>query len=290
MKKFFTLVALALTVASGVNAQTYNLFPKWAVDANGWLWFDTADKINTFVGEIDAETYTVKMDGKIVQMAAADFDPYAETFASPDSVGVGGTGAAAVVGGPGAKKGAIMLAPASGFGTENGGGILLKLPSLSTLSISLSSTEKKGLRLLATKTGEGKDISEYEMKFRKYVAPVFTKMSLTGAGLYEWTGVENVTDGTTGFNIKSTDSIYVFVQNTNFVPLYIHGLKITTPKQEATGISVVNGGEAASGKVMIHSLDGTLVKSNVDASEVQSLPKGVYMVRQGSVTKKVAVN
>lgn len=290
MKKFFTLVALALAVASGVNAQTYNLFPQWAVDSNGWLWFDTADKINTFVGEIDVDTYTVKMDGKIVQMAAADFEPYAETFASPDSVGVGGTGAAAVVGGPGAKKGAILLAPASSLGGENGGGILLKLPSLSTLSISLSSTHKKGLRLLATKAGAGKDISEYEMQFRKYAMPLWGLMVLTGAGLYEWNGIENVTDGTTGFNIKSTDPIYVFVQNTNSVPLYIHGLKITTPKQETTGISVVNGGEAASGKVMVYSLDGTLVKSNADANEVQSLPKGVYMVRQGGVTKKVAVN
>lgn len=290
MKKFFTLVALALAVASGVNAQTYNLFPQWAVDSNGWLWFDTADKINTFVGEIDAETYTVKMDGKIVQMAAADFDPYAETFASPDSVGVGGTGAEAAVGGPGAKKGAIILAAASGLGKDNGGGILLKLPSLATLSVSLSSTAKKGVRILATKAGENKDISEYEMTFNKYLMPTFSLMTLYGAGLYEWKSMENLKFSNASFSLKSNAPVYVFIQNTVSAPMYVHGLKITTPKQEATGISVVNGGETVSGKVMVYSLDGILVKSNADANEVQSLPKGVYMVRQGGVTKKVAVN
>ncbi|MDY3852605.1 MAG: T9SS type A sorting domain-containing protein [Prevotella sp.] len=290
MKKFFTLVALALAVASGVNAQTYNLFPQWAVDSNGWLWFDTADKISAFVGKIDEDNYAVKMDGKIVQMAGANHGEYEETVASAETVGVAGTGNDAAVGAPGSKTGSIVLAAASGLGADNGGGLLLKLPSLSTLSVNLSSIHNKGLIVLATKAGEGKDLSQYEQKFLKYKIGSAWIGRLAGAGLFEWNGVEKLTFIDNTFSLVSNDPVYVFIQNTSFVPIYIHGIKVMTPKQEATGISVVNGGEAVSGKVMVYSLDGTLVKSNADANEVQSLPKGVYMVRQGGVTKKVAVN
>lgn len=283
MKKIFTLAAFALVLASSVQAQTYNLFPSWAVDADGWLWFNSQDKIDTYVGSINNDTYVADLSGKIIQMADANFDPYAATTVSATEVGIGGTGDDAVVGGPGAITGAIVLSPASGITKSNGGGILLKLPSLSTLSISLSSTDKKFVVVRATKTGTT-SIDHYNMVFNTYNM-AFKRLS--GAGIYIWNGVEKLTNAALN-SIVSNDAIYVFIQNSNSKPLYIHGIKVTTPNQETTGInSVVSSGDVST--TAVYGVDGLLIKRDATADDVKSLNKGLYIMRSGSNSRKIVV-
>lgn len=48
MKKIISTLILGLACTIGVQAQEYNLF--YDVDADGWLWFDSQEKIDKYVG------------------------------------------------------------------------------------------------------------------------------------------------------------------------------------------------------------------------------------------------
>lgn len=284
MKKIFTLVAMAFALASGVQAQTYNLFAPWAVDSNGWLWFDHQDKIDTYVGSIDNDTGIADVAGKIIQMADAVHGSFEATTASPTVIGVGGTGSSATVGGPGALTGAIVLAPASKQGGKNGGGIVLKVPSLATLSIKMSSTENKYILVSATKNATLKT-DAYEMVFTTFNIPPFKKLS--GAGIYEWNGAEKLSN-ISGNTIVSADAIYVYIINCNKAPLYIHGIKVITPKQETVGVNDITVASSAT-ITDVYTAEGVLVKRGVSEAEVKNLTKGLYILRSGKDVKKVVV-
>ena len=57
MKKKITLcLALLALLPIGASAQTtYNLFPKSDADADGWIWLDSEEKIEKYVGTINEE-------------------------------------------------------------------------------------------------------------------------------------------------------------------------------------------------------------------------------------------
>ena len=57
MKKFFTLTVLALAAMAATAQTKQNMFPAADTDADGWLWFDTAEKIEKYVGIIDETNY-----------------------------------------------------------------------------------------------------------------------------------------------------------------------------------------------------------------------------------------
>lgn len=283
MKKIFTLAAMVFALAGGVQAQTYNLFAPWAVDSNGWLWFDTADKIKTYVGNVDDDNYKADVAGKIVQIAEANHGSYEKSVVSDTITGVGGTGATSGFGVEGALRGSIVLSPASALMAGNGGGLLLKLPSLATLSIKLSSEDRKLVVVRATKT-PAFAIDRYDMTFNTYNT-VFKRLG--AAGLYEWTGVETLTN-TAGNSIVSNDAIYVFIQNSSTKPLYIHGIKVMTPKQETVGINDITVASSAA-ITDVYTAEGVLVKRGVSEAEVKNLTKGLYILRSGKDVKKVVV-
>ena len=58
MKKIFTLAMLAVIVM-GSQAQEYNLFDAADCDAEGWLWLNTQEKIDKYVGLCNEDDYTV---------------------------------------------------------------------------------------------------------------------------------------------------------------------------------------------------------------------------------------
>lgn len=284
MKKIFTLAAFALVLASSVQAQTYNLFPSWAVDADGWLWFNSQDKIDAFVGDFDKDSYKANPNGKIIQMAEADYDPYQSATVSITEVGVGGQGNDAAVGGPGHRTGAIVLPKASKINTANGGGILLMLPSLATLSLSVSCANTMTVMVRASRD-ISPTITNYEMMFSSYNFRPFKILS--SAGIYTWNSVETLTN-TQSQTIVSTTPICVFIQNTTTSPMYIHGIKVTTPNQETTGInSVVSSGDVST--TAVYGVDGLLIKRDATADDVKSLNKGLYIMRSGSNSRKIVV-
>lgn len=285
-KRIFTLLALSLGLAASVPAQTdYNFFPADCVDGDGWLWFDSQDKIDRFVGAIDNDNYCANAAGKVVQMAGANFEPYEEAFASPTVVGVGrdGNDAESIgIGKKGAKTGAIVLPGSSKNTQRNGGAIVLKLPSLATLSLNVSCASTMYYYVAST-TKAGTALDSYEQKFNRYNLIGFGRLSY--AGNFTWKNVHQLTNAQEQ-TIVSDGPIYVLIQNTSADTAYVHGVRITTPRQETTGIRTRVD---ATARVDVYAVNGTPLALQADAQVLSTLPKGLYIVRRGKDVRKLAV-
>lgn len=250
MKKTFTTLALLAATAMSVTAQEYNLFPASDVDADGWLWFNTPEKIDKYVGSCDEDNYTVDPNGKIVQMVYANILPdYPETYADPALLGTdeGGyvEGQEEYTAGQ-AKAGAIVLAGASAQMSMNGGCLILNLPSCSTISLYLSSEARMLGRTLMLTPGFdlSVDDSTGDDPWTGHTKSIFAKASvfssIHSAGQYKWEGVESENNGYNGgVTFKSEGPVYFALQNCNKYPVYVHAIKVTTPKQESAGVTTV---------------------------------------------------
>ena len=147
MKKFSTLF-LGLACAIGMQAQEYNLFAD--VDADGWLWFDSQEKIDKYVGICDENKYKVDPNGKVIQLVYADINPtYPSATADPYYIGVGADGED--YGTEGYKTGALVIPGSSGIMTTNGGGFVVCMPSCSSYSNCLSSLYSVRCRMLGSR-------------------------------------------------------------------------------------------------------------------------------------------
>ena len=261
MKKIFTLTMFALAAMSA-TAQEYNLFNAADVDADGWLWLNTQEKIDKYVGACDEDNYTVDPNGKIIQMVYANIMPdYPETVADPDVLGtdkagwVEGQEADGYVADE-AIKGAITIAGASAMMSTNGGCLILNLPSCSTISLYLSSEASMLIRSLKLTAGHGIDDDDStdgnawtgSTKAISIRATSWTR--LHGAGQFSWeTAATDNNSNNTGVNFVSDSPVYFCLQNCNRYPIYVHAVKVTTPKQETVGISEVAAGNAAAAPV-----------------------------------------
>lgn len=296
MKKIFTLLALALFSTATVSAQDYNLFPAEDVDANGWLWFDSEAKISKYVGVCDEENYTVNPNGKPIQMAFANITPdYPETIADPEAFGTDTGGY--LFADEGVKKeelikGAIILAPASAGMSMNGGCLILNLPSCSTISLMLSSEARMLGRTLMVTPGYdmGTDDSEGENPWTGHTKSIYARASvfgsIHGAGQYKWEGIETANNGyNEGVTFVSNEPVYFALQNCNKYAIFVHAIKVTTPKQESAYVQGVSSTEAK-GPAQVYGLDGKFVGTR---SAKNNLAKGVYVVKQGDKAQKVIV-
>ena len=144
MKK---IVTLALLFAGAFTSAAYaqgNLFTPADCDANGWLWFDTQAKIDKYVGEANSDKIIKMVPTKYQVEVEPDIFENLKNTASPTVYGAGtdgylpGTDESGAAVGTDAKQGAIVLAPASGAGQQNGGGILMYLPSCYYCEVFLS--------------------------------------------------------------------------------------------------------------------------------------------------------
>ena len=114
------------------------LFEASDLDENGWIWFDTAEKIEKYIGVINENDYVVDPEGKPIQLVYADIMPdYPASEASAEFVGAGTDGE---TGSEGSRTGAIMLQPASGAMATNGGGFVVCMPSCYAYDICYSQT------------------------------------------------------------------------------------------------------------------------------------------------------
>ena len=242
MKKIFTLALLAFT-AMGSQAQDYNLFNAADCDAEGWLWLNTQEKIDKYVGLCNEDDYTVDPDGKIIQLAFANITPdYPETFADPDVYGVDTRGYTMLddsVHSDECIKGAIVLAPASAQSSTNGGCLILNLPSCSTISLMLSSEASMLGRtlMLSPSNGIDSDNSTGENKWTGDTKSIYAKATLFsklhGAGQWKWEGIETLNNGyNDGVTFQSNDPVYFALQNCHRFAIYVHAIRVTTPKQD----------------------------------------------------------
>ena len=154
-KTLLTLAAFA--VVGTLSAQTtYNFFDPADCDADGFLWFDTKEKLDKYVGyDIPKKEKFFKIKLIDPNYELADFS-IPECIADANYVGYGTDG---VKGGAGAKKGAIML-PVAGEDfsalfapSGHGGGILLHLPDCAKVDFYVSA-EQESINL-GLQTAEG---------------------------------------------------------------------------------------------------------------------------------------
>lgn len=281
MKKIFAL-ALAMFLALSVSAESFNLFPT----SDGWLYFNTQNVINSYVGIVNEDDYLVNANGKIVQMVYADQMPdYPPTEADADVVGAGSDGE---MGSDGSVAGALILQPASAVGSVNGGGFVLALPSCSTLSIDYSSNSKVMARIVATTNPNApmaNASSSYDLDSdngwkvisAKY-ASVFSRLP---AGHGQWTGIEKLSNGSDGVTVQSDKPIYVWFQNATRDTVYIHGVMVTTPRQETAGVAGVQVSHGSATEV--YGIDG--VRLGADA--LSGRRHGIFVVRKDGVVRKV---
>lgn len=286
MKRTFTFAMLALAALSA-TAQEYNLFNPADCDADGWLWLNTPEKIEKYVGLCDEDNYTVDPNGKPIQMVFANIMPdYPATYADPDAYGVDTEGylfTDAEVKLNELIKGSVVLASASAMMSMNGGCLILNLPSCSTISLYLTSEARMLGRTLMLTPGYdlSTDDSTGEDPWTGHTKSIFAKASVLGsihsAGHYKWEGVESANNGyNAGVTFKSDGPVYFAFQNCNRYPIFVHAIKVTTPKQESeesAGVSELAADRAAA---PLYNLAG---------QRVNAATKGIFI--QGG--KKIAV-
>ena len=269
MKKIFTL-ALALCGFTMAQAQ-YNLFNAADVDEDGWLWLNTQEKIDKYVGVIDEDNYTVDPNGKVIQMAYANITPdYPATVADPEAYGVDKKGKYFTdeeANKDEIIKGGIILASASGIlGNTNGGCLVLNLPSCSSIGLYLSSEGSVFGRTLKLTAGHAIDNDDStsgnpwtgSTKAIYVQAGPFTVNSICDKGQYKWeTAATDNNSYNEGVTFESDGPVYFCLQNCRNRPVYVHAIKVTTPKQESAGISDVATGKAPA---VWHNLAGMQVK------------------------------
>jgi hypothetical protein len=247
MKKIVTLAMLAVATMSASAQETFNLFSPADCDADGWLWLNTQEKIDRYVGKINEDAYTVDPNGKVIQMAFANINPdYTETYADSEAYGVDTQGYTILDEGVNKDeciKGAIVLAPASAMMATNGGCLVLNLPSCATIDLMLSSEARMLGRtlMLSSTNGIDNDNSTGENPWTGDTKSIYAKASvlgsLHGAGQWKWEGVESLNNGfNNDITFKSESPVYFALQNCHKYAIYVHAIRITTPKQETVGI------------------------------------------------------
>ena len=178
-------------------------------------------------------------------------------------------------------KGAIVLAPASAMMSMNGGCLVLNLPSCATIDLMLSSEARMLGRtlMLSPNNGIDNDNSTGENPWTGDTKSIYAKASvlgsLHGAGQWKWEAIESLNNGfNDGVTFKSESPVYFALQNCHKYAIYVHAIRITTPKQETVGISDIKTNTVSE----VFSLDG---RRQAKAT------RGLNIIRQNGVTRKV---
>lgn len=306
MKKVISTLLLGLTCTIGVQAQEYNYF--YDVDADGWLWFDSQEKIDKYVGVCDEENYKVDPNGKPIQLIYADIVPdYPSTIADPFWEGAGEGGE---IGAAGFRTGALVLSKASGLMATNGGGFVVCMPSCSSYSICLSSQYSVRCRMLGSRDANAKftDIREQSSKFKDGFYTVLAVHNiwndLCDPGIYTWTGIESLESG---FDdnpdvLKGNAPVYAYFQNNRNQEVYIHGIRVTTPTNSTVDIKEAvaqkshiffEGNQVVlheAADIKVYNANGLLMNAAyTDRMDLGNMPKGIYIVKAGDAIRKLAV-
>ena len=308
MKK---IVTLALLFAGGLTSSAYaqgNLFTPADCDANGWLWFDTQAKIDKYVGEANSDKIIKMVPTKYQVEVEPDIFENLKNTASPTVYGAGtdgylpGTDESGAAVGTDAKQGAIVLAPASGAGQQNGGGILMYLPSCYYCEVFLSA-ETRLTPCLYAGLGYKETIDLGIVK--GFAAPFFV---LSSAGQTTWK-LHEQTNENTGLTIKQNGevSVYLINDNSSKAELFIHGIKvqvygegagISSTASDAEGINIAQTGRFISlsreADVNVYNAAGKVVLSTrAEALDLGVLGTGLYIVQardaKAVATQKVLI-
>ncbi len=248
MKK--TLLTLAaITAFSVANAQqTYNFFDPADVDADGWLWLDTQEKLDKYCG------FNTKTKSFKIQFVESDYETEDFEYPAPENIAdYVGLGTDGTKGGPQSHTGALMLPKASpnfvGYAAPSGhgGGILMHLPDCAKLEIYLSA-EQENLNLSVQVSDDHVRATACNMirggeKSGGFMGDNLENVTYTGM----WKDIEQLEDDEFGpnwdqyFKIQSepgkkrTILFYNYMKNS---PLYVHGIRVLTYTNPDTGAGI----------------------------------------------------
>ncbi len=147
-----------------------------------------------------------------------------------------------------------------------------------------------------------KNINENFINYTNISAHSFLN-SLCGAGIYTWTGIEELDNGfDDGIKLKGNEPVYAYFQNNRNQLVYIHGIRVTTPTNSTVNISETKQESSRifleGNRVVLHeaapikvfNMCGTAVVSKfTDRLDLKGLPTGIYIVKAGERTRKVFV-
>ncbi|MCM1518634.1 MAG: hypothetical protein NC117_08340 [Pseudoflavonifractor sp.] len=305
MKKFLLSVA-ALAAFTAANAQTtFNFFDPADCDANGWLWFDTQEKIDKYCGF--GSNYKIQLQSVTFEDADGQF---AEPECYPDEEGYN---AAGELGGEGSKTGAIILpGGTSSYGTEtgDGGGFMLWLPDCAEFDLFLSTEDEKilvALRGAADSWVEAIDCATV----RAYMKMgFFIDMPLAKTSQFQWNNIQDVKNEVTGLQLASPkgQKVTALLRNNMKAALLVQGMKVLTYtntqagvdgiESDATALTLALDGKTLSANadaaISVYTADGALVATaNGSALSLDNLAEGVYVAKavnaKGSATLKLAL-
>lgn len=274
MKK--SLLALAAFAAiTSANAQTtYNYFDPADCDANGWLWFDTQEKLEKYCGFDD----TFK-----IQLLTATYENADMEYGEPTlDATIKGYNAAGVEGGEGAKIGAISLYPGKKQGSmsPDGAGIQMHLPDLAEFSLYLST--KEAPLYLGLRGGKGWIEPVDWIEIKTYCYAFFLDIPLINANAYEWNNIQDLQNGDQNFELKSPkgEKVTAGIINNEADPLLIQGIRVFTysdPNAAGSGVADVE----------IADQNAPVEYYNLQGIRVANPENGMFIRRQGSKTEKV---
>ena len=252
MKKALLLSIIALFMQPITASTEVTFFDPKDVDSNGWLWFDTQEKINRYVGITD---------DKLIQLVSATYEnadgENPEPFASATIVGAGTDGE---IGTTGSRKGAIVLCESDRINNQSGGAIMLHLPSCTDMALSLSSTSKMlGAIYAAPGVQEPIDLG---LVVAKSAAPF---VYLSKEYVYTFSNMATISNDFTGNTIKSDNAVTVLFRNCQSEQLFIHGIKVMV--KDVNGIK----------NVQVNNNDDDAPYYTIDGVKVEHPPRGIYI-------------
>lgn len=278
MKK--VLLSLAAFAALSASAQTvYNYFDPADCDGEGWLWFNTQEKIDKYVGTADKGKFKLQLETNTIM------DEWTDSYADPDILGYNAEG---VEGGEGSWKGAIVLSDGSKnigmLGDADGGGIYMALPDCAEMSFAFSTAADNILVCLFAARENEAAIQDLSI-VQGYVDMGLFGKPLAKSSQYKWLNVQNIknTNFTPALSVESAagNPVTVLLRNNKATELLVQGIKIMTYTQtEYPGGSGVND-------IIADDANAPVEFFNMQGVKVSGDEPGLYIRRQGAKVSKV---
>lgn len=297
MKKFLLSIA-AVSFALGVYAddEVYNFFDPEDCDEAGWLWLDSQEKIDKYVGDLSS--------GKKILLVPADYeidDPEfpGETIplVSVADPNVKGYNTLGVEGGEGAKVGGIILPPSvwGDWWDDMGGGFMVAMPDCASFEVYMSQkdadvyTELDGALIETNNPADCKYIWDYcyDYNLWEYVPLsaeyVATDVLTNEEYKYTYGGTLDEPEETVYqiYGAKDCGGRTAYYMNYGeSCDLIIHGLKVFT-YTDVSSDTAVKGIEADEAAAPVY--------FNLQGVKVANPDKGIFIVKEGNKARKVVL-
>ncbi|MCH5233908.1 MAG: hypothetical protein J1E16_01325 [Muribaculaceae bacterium] len=322
MKKSLLFMAfVGFAISANAQDATYNFFDPADCDEDGWLWLDTQEKIDKYVGALDSDK-KIKLVNAQYELQDPNFpDEYytPESYADPELKGYNQLGEE---GGEGSVTGGIVL-PAAKYDPDedwyptDGGGILVAMPDCAVFELYISQSMPEVMTEIYMAKKETNDPGDCQYLWDDdysfwddSLGPVIKDY----AGFYhDMQDIQldyNMGDGepdiwtlygTKGEARTAYIANYSYTEEAtdNTCPMYIQGIHILT-YTDAAGAGVkalqaenvkinIKGGVITlqnAAQISVYTPSGAKVAAAYGSSLDCSSLKGIYLVRVGNKTVK----